>query len=185
MKLSPLSIPGAFELRGEPRGDDRGYFLRTFDVAIAAKAGLSATFVQENQSLSRRRHTIRGLHFQAPPHAETKIVRVIRGAVLDVLVDLRIGSPTFGKFEMVELSDQNFVQLWIPRGCAHGFCTLCDDVIMAYKVDASYDPTSEGGILWSDPTLQIPWPTREPILSDRDAHLGCFKDFSSPFRYEA
>jgi dTDP-4-dehydrorhamnose 3,5-epimerase len=183
MKSTALSIPGAFQICGEPRVDDRGYFLRTFDAAIAVKAGLNATFVQENQSLSIRKHTIRGLHFQMPPHAETKLVRVVKGALLDVFVDLRAGSPTFWKFEMLELREDNFMQAWIPPGCAHGFCTLSDDVVIAYKVDSYYAAQSEGGILWSDPTLQIPWPTKNPTLSDRDARQTLFKNFVSPFRY--
>jgi dTDP-4-dehydrorhamnose 3,5-epimerase len=183
MRIEPLTIPGSFLIHGEPRRDDRGYFMRTFDDGILAKAGLATTFVQENQSRSLEKHTIRGLHFQAPPHAETKLIRVAKGTLLDVFVDLRVGSPTYGKFEAIELSEDNLLQLWIPRGCAHGFCTLSRDVVIIYKVDSYYTPTAEGGLRWNDPSLEIPWPTAAPILSEKDMKQPFLRDLKSPFLF--
>lgn len=185
MKFTPLKIPGSFVIHGEPRRDHRGYFLRTFDEGLFSGAGLSTEFVQENQSRSLEKHTIRGLHFQAPPHAETKFIRVVKGALLDVFVDLRLGSPTYGCYEAVELSEENLNQLWVPRGCAHGFCTLTEDVVIVYKVDSAYHPQSEGGVRWNDSELGIPWPTSSPILSEKDAKQPYLKDFKSPFQFSA
>jgi dTDP-4-dehydrorhamnose 3,5-epimerase len=181
MRIESLAIPGAFLIQGDLQRDHRGSFMRTFDAAVFARSGLATTFVQENESHSLQRHTIRGLHFQAPPHAETKLVRVASGALLDVFVDLRVGSPTYGRFEAVELSAGNARQLWIPRGCAHGYCTLTDDVVIVYKVDASYSPEAEGGLRWNDPTLGIPWPTSTPILSTKDINQPLLRDIKSPF----
>lgn len=118
--------------------------------------------------MTGRRNTIRGLHFQRPPHAETKLIRVVQGAVMDVVVDLRNSSPTFGQWAAVELTADNFEMVYIPKGFAHGFCTLKDDSVVAYKVDSAYAPAAEGGLPWDDPVLGISWPTDKPFLSDRD-----------------
>lgn len=158
--------------------------MRTFDREIFREHGLQTEWVQENQSYSRYRHTVRGLHFQRPPAAETKLVRVAAGAVLDVFADLRRGSPTFGRWGSIELSASRQNMAYIPKGLAHGFCTLTDDVLMLYKVDHSYAPELEGSIRWNDPVLAIDWPAGEPILSDKDRHAGAFDELASPFTFE-
>jgi dTDP-4-dehydrorhamnose 3,5-epimerase len=181
MEFIPLTCQGSFEIRPQIREDARGYFMRAYDREFFAARGLATEWVQENQSLSVQRGTIRGLHFQVPPCAETKLVRVVSGALLDVFVDLRKGSPTYGRHEAVELSAENRRMVYIPKGFAHGFCTLTDNVVVQYKVDHPYAPAHEGGLLWNDPTLAIPWPVREPILSARDQGLGPFAGWVSPF----
>jgi len=181
MNIIALSLPGAFKIVLAPRGDERGYFMRTYDEAIFRAHGLETRWVQENQSRSRRKGIIRGLHFQAPPHAETKLVRVVRGAILDVFVDVRTGSPTYGRHEAVELTEDNTTAAYVPKGFAHGFCTLTDDCVVAYKVDAAYAPEAEGGLAWDDPDLGIRWPTDQPFLSEKDRNWPAFKEFVSPF----
>ena len=123
----------------------------------------------------------RGLHFQRPPHAETKLVRVIQGAVLDVFVDLRRSSPTYGQWEMAELSEENHRAVYIPKGFAHGYCALTDISLVLYKVDALYNAGSEGGLRWNDSALAIPWPVTEPVLSAKDIALPTMNNFVSPF----
>lgn len=179
----PLEIVGCFEVRLESRRDDRGYFMRVYDRSAFAAQGLVTEWVQENQSLSRSRGTIRGLHYQRPPCAETKLVRVLSGEVLDVFVDLRVGSPTFGRWGSIHLTGENERMVYLPRGCAHGFCTLTDDVVIGYKVDSPYAPEHEGGIRWDDPNLGIDWPVASPILSERDRRLGSFDPQKSPFTF--
>ena len=148
----------------------RGYFMRTYDCEIFAKLGLQTQWVQENQSMSVLQGTVRGLHFQRPPYAETKLVRALAGALFDVAVDLRQDSPTFGQHFAVELTAANHCCLYIPRGFAHGFCTLASNTIVAYKVDHAYSPHAEGGLFWNDPNLHIGWPIdNEPSsISDKD-----------------
>lgn len=181
MKLTPLELPGAFAIDLAPRGDARGYFMRTYDEATFAAQGLPTRWVQENQSRTGTRHTVRGLHLQRPPHAETKIVRCVRGAIFDVLVDLRRSSPAYGKWVGLELSEDNQRVAVVPKGFAHGFCTLTDDTIVCYKVDEAYAPDHEVGLPWDDPTLAIAWPTKTPVLSDRDRGHAPFATFESPF----
>jgi dTDP-4-dehydrorhamnose 3,5-epimerase len=139
-------------------GDDRGYFVETWNAQRFAEAGLERSWGQDNQSFSATPGTVRGLHYQLAPHAQTKLVRVLRGSILDVAVDIRRASPTFGHFVTVELSASNLHQLFVPVGFAHGFCTLEPDTIVAYKVDAFYAPDCERAIRWDDPALAIPWP---------------------------
>jgi dTDP-4-dehydrorhamnose 3,5-epimerase len=182
MKFRPLGIDGAFEIELAPRRDERGYFARTFDDRAFADHGLATEWVQDNESHSLVRGTVRGLHFQRPPHAENKFVRVVRGAILDVFVDLRRSSSTYGRHDMVELSFDKHNAVHVPRGCAHGFCTLADDTIVLYKVDAPYAPEAEGGLLWNDPGLDIAWPSFATILSPRDAALPGWRGFVSPFQ---
>ena len=129
-----------------------------------------------------RKHIIWGLHFQMPPGAETKLVRVVEGAVWDVFVDLRRDSPTYGQWDAVELAAETHNMVYIPRGFAHGFCTLTESCLVQYKVDSCYAPSLQGGLRWCDPTLDIDWPTDNPLLSPRDLELGFFQDFVSPFR---
>lgn len=182
MEIKPLKLVGSYEIVLEPHKDDRGYFMRTYDKEIFRQYGLDRDWLQENQSMSYCMGTVRGLHFQEPPFAETKLVRAIFGAVLDVIVDLRIDSPGYGKWEAVELSADKFNMLYVPKGFAHGFCTLTQDAIVGYKVDACYAPHAEGGLLWNDVTLNIPWPVDAPYISTKDQALPTFQTFVSPFR---
>lgn len=181
MEFRPLGLDGAWEIALAPRGDERGYFVRTYDAALFAERSLHAAWVQENQSRSARAGTVRGMHFQRPPHAETKLVRVVRGAVFDVIVDLRRASPTYGEWTSIELTAENLRMLYVPKGFAHGFCTLADDTVVTYKVDAAYAPDAEGGLPWDDPALAIAWPAAATTLSDRDRRHPPFASFESPF----
>lgn len=181
MQITPLKIPGTYEITLKPLGDVRGYFMRTYDNHIFAEHGLVTQWMQENQSYSSRQGIVRGLHFQRPPHAETKLVRALSGTVLDVFVDLRQGSPFFGQWDTVELHAEKHNMVYIPKGFAHGFCTLTDEVIVAYKVDAFYAPDHEGGLRWNDPTLKIPWPCETPLVSTKDQAWPELVDFVSPF----
>ena len=169
MTITPLPLAGAHEIVLAPRGDERGYFMRSYDEKTFAAHGLNTNWVQENQSMTMVPGTIRGLHFQYPPHAETKLVRVLVGRILDVIVDVRTCSPTFGKHHAVELSAENQKCLYVPRGFAHGFCALDVPAVMHYKVDNFYASDAEGGLLWSDPALGIAWPVIAPLTSDKDA----------------
>lgn len=161
----------------EPKvfGDNRGFFLETFnEQRYSEEAGIALEFVQDNQSRSSK-GVLRGLHFQYTK-PQGKLIRVVRGAVLDVAVDIRIGSPTFGQWMSVELSEENKKQVWVPPGFAHGFMALSDITELEYKCTAYYDPKDEGSILWSDPDLNIPWPIAKPILSSKDADAPLLKD---------
>jgi len=181
-KFEPLKLAGTYAIRLEPHFDDRGYLVVTYGNDMFAAHGLATGWVQDNQSVSRR-GVIRGLHFQRPPHQETKLVRVVEGAVWDVFVDLRRESPTYRQWDAIELSESNNVMAYIPRGFAHGFCVLTDRATVVYKVDAYYAPAASGGVLWNDETLAIPWPLddREPTLSGRDLELPRLSDLESPF----
>jgi dTDP-4-dehydrorhamnose 3,5-epimerase len=181
MTFRALRLPGAWEITLKPIADARGYFVRTYARELFQEHGLVTEWVHENQSRSGRPFTLRGLHFQRPPHAETKLIRAVQGRVLDVLVDLRKDSPTYGQWDSVELSADNFRMAYVPKGFAHGFCTLTEECVVHYKVDAAYAPAHESGLPWNDPTLAIQWPTAEPILSDRDRQYAAFAQFQSPF----
>jgi dTDP-4-dehydrorhamnose 3,5-epimerase len=163
--------------------DDRGWFCETFHEERLAEAGIVCRFVQENRSRSKRAGTLRGLHFQLPPHSQAKLFTVLRGRVFDVAVDIRRGSPTYGRFVSMELSADDGRLLYIPVGFAHGFCTLEDDTEISYKVSAYYAPLHEGGIRWDDPDIAIPWPVDPTaiILSRRDECLPLLREFQSPF----
>lgn len=177
MDITERKLKGVFEIRLAPIRDERGFFMRTFDAAVFEKAGLARPWVQENHSRSERRGIIRGLHFQFPPYAETKLVRCVRGAVLDVFVDLRLNSPTFGQWDCLELSEDTPRMVFIPRGFAHGFCTLTPESEVLYKVDNVYNREHEGGLLWSDSDLGISWPVESPVLSEKDGRNMTLKDF--------
>jgi dTDP-4-dehydrorhamnose 3,5-epimerase len=166
--------------------DDRGWFTESYNARKFKNAGLEVDFVQDNQSLSRSVGTIRGLHFQVPPFAQGKLVRVLKGRVLDVAVDIRKGSPTYGKYVEAELSAENGVQLYIPVGYAHGFVTREPDTEVLYKVTDFYDKASEGGLIWNDPAIGIDWGLGEaaPVLSAKDVILGGLDGFDSPFAYD-
>ncbi|MBT4310643.1 MAG: dTDP-4-dehydrorhamnose 3,5-epimerase [Anaerolineae bacterium] len=181
MKFQPLTLQGCYEIQLDPHRDLRGYFTRTYDRQLFREYGLTTDWVQQNQSMTLRKWTLRGLHFQAPPHAETKLVRASLGTVLDVFVDLRIDSATYRQWEAVELSAEAFNMIYIPRGFAHGFCTLTDEAIVNYHVDARYASQAEGGVRWNDEFLNIPWPTKSPFVSDKDQALPYLREFESPF----
>ena len=181
MKIEPRKLEGCFEITLTRRSDVRGYFERTYCRRSFAEAGLQVNWVQENQSFSQLTNTVRGLHFQVPPHSETKLVRVVTGSVLDVFVDLRKSSSTYGRWDSIELSADNDKMIYIPAGFAHGFRTLTDNVTVQYKVDSEYSPDSEGGIMWNDPTLGVEWGVADPVLSERDKSLPAWSEFTSPF----
>ena len=167
----------------EPRifGDERGYFFESFSVRdFAAQTGMDITFVQDNESKSRY-GVLRGLHFQKPPFAQAKLVRVVEGTVLDIAVDIRRNSPTFGRHVAVELSGSNHRQIFLPKGMAHGFSVLSDEVVFQYKCDEYYHPEAEGAIAWDDPDLGIDWGLKpeEVILSDKDRNHPSFKQFTA------
>jgi dTDP-4-dehydrorhamnose 3,5-epimerase len=171
-----LIVPKVFE-------DERGHFMETFHEAEFREAGVVTRFVQDNQSLSRRKGTVRGLHFQAPPAAQAKLVRVLQGAVFDVAVDLRKGSPSYGHWWGATLTAKGHEQLYWPRGVAHGFCTLEPDTVVAYKADNYYHAAADGGIFWNDPDIGIEWPVtdRDVVLSEKDRKLPRLRDLVSPF----
>jgi len=172
MLVKPLKLGGTFEISMEPRRDHRGYFVRSYDREIFAKHGLTTDWVQENQSQSVRKDTIRGLHFQRPPFTETKLVRVVQGAILDVFVDIRKDSATFGQWDSVELTEDNLKYVYIPKGFAHGFRTLTEVATVQYKVDSVYSPEHDAGIFWNDDDLQIDWGTVvDPLVSEKDSKL--------------
>ncbi|MCE7792763.1 dTDP-4-dehydrorhamnose 3,5-epimerase [Salipaludibacillus sp. CUR1] len=148
--------------------DHRGFFMESYNAERFKEAGIAFNFIQDNHSLSVNKGTIRGLHFQLPPKSQAKLVRVVKGAIYDVAVDIRKSSPHFGKWVGVELSAENKKQLIIPRGFAHGFCTLEENTEVIYKVDEYYAPEYDRGIRWDDPALNINWPANEPVLSEKD-----------------
>ena len=177
LKVESLAIPDV-KLVTPPRfGDDRGFFSETYNAQRFKEAGIDADFVQD------KRGTVRGLHYQAPPFAQAKLVRVLRGAVIDVAVDVRRDSQTYGKWVSAELSAQNGVQIYVPRGFLHGFITLEPDTEIAYKVDNYYSKECDGAVLWCDATLGIDWgiPSEAGVLSEKDAKAQRFADFKSPF----
>jgi dTDP-4-dehydrorhamnose 3,5-epimerase len=166
--------------------DDRGWFSETFHEMRLRDIGIPCHLVQENQSYSRSAGTLRGMHFQLPPAAQAKLISVLRGRILDVAIDVRRNSPTYGKFVSKELSAESGRQMYIPVGFAHGFLTLEDEVTVLYKVSDYYASAYEAGIRWNDPEIAIPWPkeSADIILSDKDKRLPLLKEFSSPFEYD-
>lgn len=176
MKLIRTSLEDAFVVESVIHRDRRGSFLEIFNADAFAGSGLRVAFVQDNCSHSLEPGVIRGLHFQHDPYAQAKLVWTVTGSIYDVIVDLRRGSRTYLKWEAFELSAGQPSMVFVPRGFAHGFCTLEPDTRVFYKVDAPYNPRAEGGIRWNDPDLAIPWPTGSPILSDKDAALPLVRD---------
>jgi dTDP-4-dehydrorhamnose 3,5-epimerase len=166
LNIRQTSLPGVLLIEPEVRGDDRGFFMETYRQDAFHAAGISATFVQDNHSRSAR-GVLRGLHYQEP-NAQGKLVRCTRGAIFDVAVDIRRGSPTFSQWFGIELSDANKLMLWVPPGFAHGFCAMEDGSDLVYKCTTLYDPTSDRAILWNDPEIGIEWPIGEPVLSGKD-----------------
>ncbi|MFV0388987.1 MAG: dTDP-4-dehydrorhamnose 3,5-epimerase [Pyrinomonadaceae bacterium] len=181
MIIKPLKLEGTFEITLQPRMDERGYFTRAYDREVFAGAGLVTDWVQENQSLTARRNTIRGLHFQLPPFTETKLVRAVSGSVLDVFVDLRKKSPSYGKWDSVELGAEKLNYVYIPKGFAHGFRTLSENSVIQYKVDAVYSRMHDCGIRWNDSEIRIDWGEGNFITSEKDSIAQLFSEFESPF----
>ena len=183
MKVLKTDIPDVKVLSPERFGDDRGFFSETYNSRTLVEAGLELDFVQDNDSLSAEPGTIRGLHFQIPPFAQHKLVRVVRGVILDVAVDLRRGSPTRGRHVAVEVSAENWNQVLVPVGFAHGFCTLEPDTHIVYKVTSHYSPQHDKGLLWNDPALGIRWPVSagEAVLSQRDTKWPRLADLADYF----
>jgi len=174
LKVTPTSLPGVLIVEPKIYGDDRGFFLETYHLERFRDLGIPDLFVQDNQSRSQR-GVLRGLHFQEPAQ-QGKLVRCSRGAIFDVAVDIRVGSPDFSKWFAIELSDKDQRMLWVPPGFAHGFLALTDDCDVTYKCTAFYDPPSEQGIIWNDPDVGIRWPIAEPKLSTKDAVAPRLKD---------
>ncbi|MBP5540666.1 MAG: dTDP-4-dehydrorhamnose 3,5-epimerase [Bacteroidales bacterium] len=183
MQVIPTDIQGVFIIEPRVFGDARGYFFESFSARdFARETGIEVDFVQDNESFSRY-GVLRGLHFQMPPYAQAKLVRVVQGAVLDVAVDLRSGSPTYGRHVAAELTAENHRQFFMPKGIAHGFSVLSPEVIFQYKCDEYYHPESEGALAWDDPDLAIDWklPADKVLLSEKDKHHPAFRSFSTPF----
>lgn len=178
MIFTEAPIAGAFVIEMEPRGDERGFFARVFCENEFAAHNLSQRFVQVNSSLSRQKGTLRGMHYQLAPKGETKLVRCIRGALLDVILDLRNGSPTFGKTFAAELSAENRKMMYVPKGFAHGFLTLEPDTEAFYFVDEFYSPAHERCVRWNDPRFAIEWPSQPVVISEKDRSQ---KDFDPPW----
>ena len=174
MIFEATSIAGAYLISLEKRGDDRGFFARAFCCREFEAAGLATEYLQVNNSLSAEKGTLRGMHFQLSPHAETKIVRCIRGSLWDCIIDVRPNSPTFGKWFGAELSAKNRLMMYCPKGCAHGFVTLEEDTEAFYFVDAFYAPDSERGIRWNDPAFAIDWPVSPVVISEKDQNHADF-----------
>ncbi|MCB9962677.1 MAG: dTDP-4-dehydrorhamnose 3,5-epimerase [Hyphomonas sp.] len=181
LEIVELAIPDVKLVTPRRFGDDRGFFSETYNRQRFVDAGITAEFIQDNHSYSANKGTIRGLHYQAPPFAQTKLVRVLRGAILDVVVDVRKGSATYGKWVSVELSAESGTQIFVPCGFLHGFATLMPDTEIAYKVDAYYSKECDGAVIWNDPDLGIDWGVEEATLSGKDAEAPAFRDFKSPF----
>lgn len=187
MRFEPLAIPDVVKITPARFGDSRGYFSEVFKDRWFRDTVADVAFVQDNQSLSAARGTVRGLHFQLAPFAQGKLVRAIAGAIFDVAVDIRVGSPSYGQWVAAELSADNGDQLWIPPGFAHGFATLSPDTVIHYKVTAPYSAADDRGLLWNDPAIGIAWPVAEKdaVLSDKDARQPSLADLPPSFHYLA
>lgn len=181
--IERLELPDVLLVKPRRFEDSRGYFTETYRASLLEESGVSSVFVQDNQSMSRQAGTVRGLHFQTPPAAQAKLVRVASGSILDVAVDLRRGSPTYGRWVGATLSAENGHSLFVPRGFAHGFCTLEPDTVVTYKCDAYYAPASDGGLHFADPEIGIAWPipADRAVVSEKDTKLPDFASFVSPF----
>jgi dTDP-4-dehydrorhamnose 3,5-epimerase len=186
MHVEPTALPGILLITPHVFRDVRGFFFESYSQEALRHQGIDTIFIQDNQSKSAR-GTLRGLHFQAAPAAQVKLVRCLRGAIWDVAVDIRVGSPTFGHWVGVDLAADNFRQIYIPVGFAHGFCVLSEEAEVLYKVDAPYSPAHERGIRWDDPALGVAWPVAAPLLSPRDARAGSLADYlaGTPFQFDA
>jgi dTDP-4-dehydrorhamnose 3,5-epimerase len=184
VNVEALAIQDVKLVTPQKFGDERGFFSETWQQDRFAAAGIPGPFIQDNHALSTRRGVVRGLHLQVPPSGQGKLVRVVRGAIWDVAVDVRHGSPSFGKFVAAELSAENWQQLWVPVGFLHGYCTLTEVTEVIYKVSGPYDRAAERGVLWNDPDLALPWPVLpgEAVLSEKDTVLPRLADCPVWFR---
>ncbi len=186
MQVETTAIDGVVVLTPQRFGDDRGWFVETFNAGRMAAAGLNMVFVQDNHSMSARIGTLRGLHYQKPPRAQDKLVRCTRGAIFDVAVDFRVGSPTFGAWVGIELTEDNGKQLLVPKGCLHGFVTRAENTEVQYKCSDIYAPDCDAGVRWNDPDIGIDWGlTDEPVLSGKDRVQPFLREVQSPFTWEA
>lgn len=186
MEVIKTAIEGVLIIEPKIWGDDRGYFFESYSARdFVAKTGMDITFVQDNESKSRY-GVLRGLHFQNPPYTQSKLVRVIKGRVLDVAVDIRKCSPTYGQYVSCELTAENHRQFFVPKGMAHGFVVLSEEAVFQYKCDEFYHPEAEGAIAWDDQDLNIDWPipATDVVLSEKDKHHPLLKDFESPFSFK-
>jgi dTDP-4-dehydrorhamnose 3,5-epimerase len=183
LNVEPLAVPDVLLLTPRRFHDPRGFFSETWSQTRFAEAGIAGSFVQDNHSVSNTRGVLRGLHCQIGPNAQGKLIRVVRGAIWDVAIDVRRGSTTYGQQAGAELSTENWCQLWIPTGFLHGYCTLTDDTEVIYKVTAPYDPTAERGVIWNDSDLGVTWPIGEAevILSEKDRILPRFRECDAWF----
>jgi dTDP-4-dehydrorhamnose 3,5-epimerase len=181
MKFKELNIKGVYEIIMKPMKDERGFFMRTYDENIFYENGIMNNWVQENHSHNTQKNTLRGLHFYLPPKTESKLIRCIKGKILDVFVDLRIDSETFGKWDSVILTEEDNKYLLIPEGFAHGFLTLEDNTDILYKHNNYYDKEYDSGIIWNDETLNVNWGCNNPVLSEKDKKLMTFKEFINKF----
>jgi dTDP-4-dehydrorhamnose 3,5-epimerase len=185
MQVHKARLAGILMIEPDRFGDHRGFFAETYSRRVYAELGIDVEFVQDNHSLSAAVGTVRGLHFQMPPHAQAKLVRCGRGAIFDVAVDIRKGSPTFGQSVGYELSAENGAQVFVPAGFAHGFMTLQPDSEIIYKCSDYYAPETEGAVRWDDPAIGIDWPLQgDAILSDKDVVAPILADLDSPFQFE-
>ncbi len=184
MQVETLAIPDIKRLVPKVFSDERGLFAETYSKRALEAEGLSIAFVQDNHSISHAKGVVRGLHFQKPPHAQGKLIRVVRGAIFDVAVDLRQGSPSYGRHVSTILSAKDWTQLWVPEGFAHGFCTLEPETEVLYKITDYYAPESDSGLLWDDPALAIAWPVsaKEATLSDKDRRHPRLAELGPVFR---
>ena len=181
MKVTKNKIEGLLIIEPDIFNDDRGYFFESFNDQKYAEIGITNKFVQDNQSISHK-NVIRGLHYQIPPYAQDKLVRVVNGKALDVAVDIREGSPTYGEYFSIELSGENNLQIWIPKGFAHGFASLEDNTILQYKCTNFYSPEHERGIVYNDKVLDIKWDIDSPVISNKDLELNNFENIKK-FKY--
>ena len=186
LDVTRLAIPDVLEIKPKKFGDDRGFFAETYNAERFTEAGITMGWVQDNQSLSAAQFTLRGLHYQTPPFAQDKLVRVLKGSILDVAVDIRKGSPTFGQWVSLVVSAAAFNQILVPKGFAHGFLTLEPATEVYYKVSAPYSAANDRGIRWDDPSIGIDWPLdgATPLLSDKDRVAPTLTEVESAFTYE-
>lgn len=184
MNIIPTKFQEVLLLEPTVYGDDRGFFFESYSEKLYKENGIELNFVQDNHSLSQKSGTIRGMHYQLEPKAQTKLVRATRGAIYDVVVDIRKGSPTYGEWEGFILMADNKRQLLVPQGFAHGFCTLVENTEVQYKVDKVYSPEHDRGISWNDPSIGIIWPVSNPILSEKDKHHPTLELTENNFEWE-
>ncbi|MGP6148703.1 dTDP-4-dehydrorhamnose 3,5-epimerase [Priestia flexa] len=184
MKIINTKFADAFVIEPKVFGDHRGFFTESYNKELFAENGIDMDFIQDNHSLSQQPGTLRGMHYQLAPKAQTKLVRVTRGAIYDVIVDIREGSPTYGQWQGFILSADNKRQLLVPKGFAHGFCTLVENTEVQYKVDELYSPDHDRGMAWNDPELNIDWPVNEPVLSEKDTKHPTLAEADNNFEWE-